>query len=60
MPSDIRERIVKRVARELQTILQGKSVRIEVIRGGFSAWVKAGLPVEEVPPGEVATLPAFE
>jgi membrane protein DedA with SNARE-associated domain/rhodanese-related sulfurtransferase len=49
-----------RVARELQTILQGKSVRIAVIQGGFRAWVKAGLPVEEVPPGEVATLPAFE
>jgi 3-mercaptopyruvate sulfurtransferase SseA len=48
------------VARELQTILQGKSVRIAVIRGGFGAWVKAGLSVEEVPPGEVATLPVFE
>jgi len=56
----VRQATSARVARELQTILQGKSVRIAVIRGGFSAWVKAGLPVEEVPPGEVATLPAFE
>jgi membrane protein DedA with SNARE-associated domain/rhodanese-related sulfurtransferase len=56
----VRQATSARVARELQTILQGKSVRIAVIQGGLSAWVKAGLPVEEVPPGEVATLPAFE
>jgi rhodanese-related sulfurtransferase len=56
----VRQVTSARVARELQTILQGKSVRIAVIRGGLSAWVKAGLPVEEVPLGEVATLPAFE
>jgi membrane protein DedA with SNARE-associated domain/rhodanese-related sulfurtransferase len=56
----VRQATSARVARELQTILLGKSVRISVIQGGLSAWVKAGLPVEEVPPGEVATLPAFE
>jgi membrane protein DedA with SNARE-associated domain/rhodanese-related sulfurtransferase len=49
-----------RVARELQTMLQGKRVRVTVIQGGLLAWVKAGLPVEDVPPGEVATLPAFD
>jgi rhodanese-related sulfurtransferase len=56
----VRQATSARVARELQIILQGKSVRIAVIQGGLSAWVKAGLPVEEVPPGEVATLPVFE
>jgi membrane protein DedA with SNARE-associated domain/rhodanese-related sulfurtransferase len=49
-----------RVARELQTMLQGKRVRVTVIQGGLLAWVKAGLPVEDVPPEEVATLPAFD
>jgi membrane protein DedA with SNARE-associated domain/rhodanese-related sulfurtransferase len=49
-----------RVARELQTLLQGKTVRVCVIEGGLRAWVKAGLPVEDVPPGEVAALPAFD
>jgi membrane protein DedA with SNARE-associated domain/rhodanese-related sulfurtransferase len=49
-----------RVAGELQKMLQGKGVHVTVIRGGLRAWVKAGLPVEDVPPGEVATLPVFE
>jgi 3-mercaptopyruvate sulfurtransferase SseA len=35
-------------------------VRVRVIQGGLSAWVKAGLPVEDVPPDEVANLPLFE
>jgi 3-mercaptopyruvate sulfurtransferase SseA len=30
-----------------------------VITGGLSAWRKAGLPVEPVPPEEVAVLPVF-
>jgi membrane protein DedA with SNARE-associated domain/rhodanese-related sulfurtransferase len=55
----VRQATSTRVARELQKMLQEKRVRITVIRGGLRAWVKAGLPVEDVPPGEVATLPAF-
>jgi hypothetical protein len=31
-----------------------------VIEGGLSAWRKAGLPVEPIPPEEMAVLPAFE
>ena len=49
-----------KVARELQTMLLGKNVRVTVIQGGLRAWVKAGLPVEDVPPEEVANLPAFD
>lgn len=56
----VRQATSTRVARELQTALQGKNVRVTVIHGGFRAWVKAGLPVEDVPPEEVASLPAFE
>jgi 3-mercaptopyruvate sulfurtransferase SseA len=41
-------------------MLLGRKVRVTVIQGGLRAWVRAGLPVEEVPPGEVATLPAFD
>lgn len=49
-----------RVARELQIMQEGKSVLITVIEGGLRAWVKAGLPVEGVPPEEVTALPSFE
>jgi len=56
----VRQATSTRVARELQKMLHGKPVRVTVIRGGLRDWVKAGLPVEDVPPGEVATLPAFE
>jgi membrane protein DedA with SNARE-associated domain/rhodanese-related sulfurtransferase len=56
----VRQATSTRVARELQTMLQDKAVRITVIEGGLRAWIKAGLPVEEVPPGEVAALPAFD
>jgi 3-mercaptopyruvate sulfurtransferase SseA len=49
-----------RVAQELQKLLDTKRVRVTVIRGGLRAWVKAGLPVEDVPPEEVASLPLFE
>jgi membrane protein DedA with SNARE-associated domain len=48
-----------RVARELQTMLAGKGVRIAVIKGGLRAWTRAGLPVEAVPRGELAALPLF-
>src|ERR1700735_2720558 len=56
----VRQATSTKVARELQTMLLGKSVRVRVIQGGLRAWVKAGLPVEEVPAEEVANLPAFE
>jgi membrane protein DedA with SNARE-associated domain/rhodanese-related sulfurtransferase len=56
----VRQATSTRVARELQTMLVGKTVRVSVIQGGLRAWMKAGLPVEDVPPGEVATLPAFD
>jgi membrane protein DedA with SNARE-associated domain/rhodanese-related sulfurtransferase len=56
----VRQATSTKVARELQTMLLGKSVRVTVIQGGLQAWVKAGLPVEDVPPGEVVSLPAFK
>jgi len=56
----VRQATSTKVARELQTMLLGKNVRVRVIQGGLSAWVKAGLPVEDVPPDEVANLPLFE
>ena len=56
----VRQATSTKVARELQTMLLGKNVRVRVIQGGLSAWVKAGLPVEDVPPEEVANLPLFE
>jgi membrane protein DedA with SNARE-associated domain/rhodanese-related sulfurtransferase len=55
----VRQATSTRVARELQTMLLGKNVRVTVIQGGLRAWVKAGLPVEDVPAEEVASLPAF-
>jgi rhodanese-related sulfurtransferase len=56
----VRQATSVRVARELQKLLDANGVRVSVIRGGLSAWVKAGLPVEDVPPEEVASLPVFE
>ena len=56
----VRQATSVRVARELQKLLDEKRVRVTVIRGGLRAWVKAGLPVEDVPPEEVANLPLFE
>jgi membrane protein DedA with SNARE-associated domain/rhodanese-related sulfurtransferase len=47
-----------RVARELQATL-GPGVRIAVIRGGLRAWTRAGLPLEAVPPADMAVLPLF-
>jgi 3-mercaptopyruvate sulfurtransferase SseA len=55
----VRQATSTKVARELQTMLLGKSVRVTVIEGGLRAWVKAGLPVEEVPAEEVTNLPVF-
>jgi membrane protein DedA with SNARE-associated domain/rhodanese-related sulfurtransferase len=49
-----------RVARELQKKLEEKGARVAVIRGGLRAWVKAGLPVEAVPRGEMEMLPLFD
>jgi membrane protein DedA with SNARE-associated domain/rhodanese-related sulfurtransferase len=48
-----------RVARELQAALAGKAVRIAVIKGGLRAWTRAGLPLEAVPPADMAALPLF-
>jgi rhodanese-related sulfurtransferase len=56
----VRQATSAKVARELQKMLLGKNVRVTVIQGGLSAWVKAGLPVEDVPPEEVANLPVFD
>src|ERR1700722_17099451 len=51
----VREATSARVARELQT----RGVRVAVIKGGLRAWKRAGLPVEPVPPSEMALLPLF-
>ncbi len=51
----VREATSARVARELEQ----SGIRVLVIKGGLRAWRRAGLPVEPVPPGEVAVLPAF-
>ena len=56
----VRQATSAKVARELQKMLLGKNVRVTVIQGGLGAWVKAGLPVEDVPPEEVANLPVFD
>ena len=56
----VRQATSVRVAQELQKVSDAKKIRITVIRGGLRAWVKAGLPVEDVPADEVAVLPAFD
>ena len=56
----VRQATSARVARELQTLLDGSDVRVTVIRGGLRAWAKAGLPIEPVPRDEVTALPVFE
>jgi membrane protein DedA with SNARE-associated domain/rhodanese-related sulfurtransferase len=56
----VRQATSTRVARELQKMLLDKRVLVTVIEGGLRAWVKAGLPVEGVPPEEVTALPLFE
>lgn len=40
--------------------LLDKGFQVAVIQGGLRAWKKAGLPLESVPPEEMAALPAFE
>jgi membrane protein DedA with SNARE-associated domain/rhodanese-related sulfurtransferase len=52
----VREATSARVARELQK----QGIRVAVIKGGLRAWKKAGLPLEAVPPGEIAPLPEFK
>jgi membrane protein DedA with SNARE-associated domain/rhodanese-related sulfurtransferase len=52
----VREATSARVARELQK----NGVRVAVIKGGLRAWRKAGLPVEPVPPAEMAAIPVFK
>jgi rhodanese-related sulfurtransferase len=44
----------------MQKMFHDKGIRVTVIKGGLRAWVRAGLPVEGVPRGELANLPAFE
>ncbi|HEY0748195.1 MAG TPA: VTT domain-containing protein [Steroidobacteraceae bacterium] len=56
----VRQATSTRVARELQKMLVEKRVLVTVIHGGLRAWVKAGLPVEAVPPEEVTALPLFD
>jgi membrane protein DedA with SNARE-associated domain len=51
----VREATSVRVARELEK----NGVRVAVIKGGLRAWKRAGLPIEAVPPEEMAALPAF-
>ena len=54
--SCVREATSARVAKEFLD----KGVQVAVIEGGLRAWKKAGLPLESVPPEEMAALPAFE
>ncbi len=51
----VREATSVRVARELEK----NGIQVAVIKGGLRAWRRAGLPVEGVPPEELAALPVF-
>jgi membrane protein DedA with SNARE-associated domain/rhodanese-related sulfurtransferase len=51
-----REATSIRVARALAE----EDCSTKVIRGGMKAWIKAGGPLEPVPPGDVEHLPRFE
>ena len=51
----VREATSAQVARALVE----KGLQVSVLEGGFRAWKKAGLPVEDVPDGEVVPLPKF-
>jgi membrane protein DedA with SNARE-associated domain/rhodanese-related sulfurtransferase len=44
---------------QVARVLLEKGVSVSVIEGGLRAWKKAGLPVEPVPPEEMAALPIF-
>jgi membrane protein DedA with SNARE-associated domain len=46
-------------ARVAQLLLK-KGIAVAVIKGGLSAWKKAGLPLEPVPQEEISPLPTFE
>jgi membrane protein DedA with SNARE-associated domain/rhodanese-related sulfurtransferase len=52
----LREATSARVAQ----VLKERGVQVAVIEGGWRAWKKAGLPLEPVPPEEIAELPVFE
>ena len=41
-------------------ILRKRGVLSSVIKGGLTAWKKAGLPLEPIPAGEMAALPVFD
>ena len=53
--SCVREATSARVA---QALLES-GLQSAVIKGGLRAWKKAGLPMEAVPPEEMAELPLF-
>ena len=53
-----REATSRRVARELESKLP-MNARVIVIKGGLSAWRKAGLPIETVPSEDVTAMPVF-
>ncbi len=41
-------------------VLLERGARVAVIKGGLSAWKKAGLPVEPVPAEDLAVMPVFD
>lgn len=41
-------------------LLLEKGARAAVIKGGFQAWKKAGLPLEQVPEEDIEVLPVFQ
>ena len=51
----IREATSAAVARSMED----EGLKVSVLEGGFRAWKKAGLPLEEVPGDEVVPLPKF-
>ena len=53
--SCVREATSARVAHALLE----RGLQTVVIKGGLRAWKKAGLPMEAVPPDEMAALPLF-
>jgi len=53
--SCVREATSARVAQ----VLLDRGLQTVVIKGGLRAWKKAGLPMEAVPPDQVAQLPLF-
>jgi rhodanese-related sulfurtransferase len=41
-------------------LLREKGLIATAIKGGLTAWKKAGLPLEPVPSAELAALPVFD